>query len=609
MATAINPQTGERVRFDEGSQQWIPLLAQGAQVMTDQQVADIDGETQRRIDVETEIKRKQELEQPQIQPAQEEPSLLQKIDKRILDLPGGAAIGEFAAAVNRGTLNLADFFTTDVLNNALAVAGREERVPTLTEAAAPAVTGQFMEPGLAREAVRTGGEFIAPTGAVGQTLRTIAAAPKALAAAPSVARRAVEAAAAPAVPELAAGALAGAGTELGAPVGGAIGEAVAGEEGRAVGEQVGRLAGGVLAPVSAVVVTNTAKSLVTTSAKKLLSEAAPTIDGLKQAARKVYNELDNAGVTVSPSAVGKLGNQLQTLVRKEGFSKRLHPKVSGVLKEFDDIAGKPQTLSEIDTLRKITRSASKSLEPEEARLGNIMVSRIDDFMDNLSKDQLSKGTAKGIGAKYRDARQLWRRAAKAEQLDEAVAIADLSPAGFEKGLRDQFRSILKNNKKRKGFTPDELKAIRGVVEGTTLRNMSEKLGILGIDEKKVSGALMPLMGAVGGSFAFSGPGAIAVPVIGTVSKKLGQRLAKNSQQGANLVIRAGKDGIAITKAYLKLTPPKQRDAKELTELLLRPDISIQQLTRAGGFSQKDKRIINDAVFLVNAIKASQQEQQ
>ena len=91
---------------------------------------------------------------------------------------------------------------------------------------------------------------------------------------------------------------------------------------------MGRLTGGVLAPVGATLAKETGKTLVSQSARKFLNEAAPTIQGLKGAARSVYNELDNAGVTVSPSAVSKLGGQLQNLVRKEALNKNTpYPQV------------------------------------------------------------------------------------------------------------------------------------------------------------------------------------------------------------------------------------------------------------------------------------------
>jgi hypothetical protein len=555
-----------------------------------------------RVQPEVPVQAPQVAGVPAPEQAPEEPAALDQLRQKIIENPAGATVAEFGSAVSRGAVNLLDFFGPKAINSALELAGVEARIPEIaeTEIGKAATTGQFMESGLARKAVRTAGEMVAPTLAGGQVLRTAAQAIPATAI-PTTTQRVVQAAAAPVSTETAAAVLSGAGRE----VGGELGEAVAGETGR----QVGELAGGILAPVGGALAKESGKLLITKGAKKLLSETAPTIEGLKTAARGVYKEIDELGVTINPSAVNKLAAGLRSQVRDKGYSPGIHPKIKSALKEFDDVAGQSQTTSELDRLRRVAGAAAKSQDPDEARLGNMMVNRIDDFMDNIGKAELSK-TSKDIGAKYRDARQLWRRVKKSEQLDEAWKNAELSPAGFENGIRQQFRSILKSKKQRKGFTPEELKAMRGVVEGGTIRNFSEKLGMLGIDEKRVSGALMPLMGAGAGAFAYSGPGAIIVPIIGTVSKKLGLRLAKNAGRGADIVVRAGKNGPDVVKAYMKITPPKQRDPKELTELLLRPDISLEGLKKAAKYAPANQmKLINDAAFLVNAIKSGQDKEQ
>ncbi len=545
----------------------------------------------------------QQIAQPQeVAPQVGQPQQISPAGQAILDIPGGAAVSEFAAAVNRGAINILDFLGPEQINAALQLAGSEARVPTLGEQpiVQEAITGEFMEPGLARQAVRTAGEFVAPAGAVGATIRGAAAQiPKVAPQALTVAQRVTQAAAAPALPEATAAAAAGAGAEVGAEVG----EAVGGERGR----QIGRLAGGILAPIGGALAKESAKTLISGSAKKLLRQAAPSIEGLKTAARGVYKEIDDLGVTVNPSATSRLGAELQTLTKRQGFDSGIHKDVAAALKRFDEVAGKPLSLSEVDILRRVTNAAAASPKPDEARLGKMMISKIDDFLDTAGRNELS-GTTKNIGAKYRDARQLWRRVKKSEQLAEAWDKAELSPAGFENGIRQQFRQILKSNKQKKGFTKEELKAMRDVVEGTTLRNMSEKLGMLGIDEKRVSGALMPLLGAGAGA-TFGTPGAIAVPILGTLSKKLGLRLAKDAGRGADEVVRAGKNGVDVVKAYMKVTPPKDRTPQELTELLLRPDVNLQGLKQAArNAPQNQKRLINDAAFLVNAIKSTQEEE-
>lgn len=539
-------------------------------------------------------------EKPTPQPLSGQQQPISQTGQAILDIPGGAAVSEFASAVNRGAINILDFVGPEQINNALQLMGSESRVPTLAEQPfiQEATIGQFMEPGLAREAVRTAGEFVAPAGVGGQVLRTAAAqVPKI---APTVTQRVIQASAGAPGQELTGAVLAGAGSEIGEE----IGEAIGGEEGK----QVGRMIGGIGLPVAATLAKESVKLLTTSGAKSLLNEAAPTIEGLKQASREVYRAIDDLGVTINSSSVTRLSKQLGELTKKQGFNSTIHPKVNAALKEFEGVAGSNQTLSEIDTLRRIAKAASGSIEPDEARLGRLMTDKVDDFLDNLNRANFSGAYKKDVGAKYKDARQLWARARKAEIIEDAFNRARLQASGFENGIRTQFRSILNNKKKSRGFTKEELNAMRGVVKGGTMQNMAKMIGRFGFNEGQASNMLMGSLGVAGGAVIGGPAGAVAVPLIGSVSRNLAQKLTRKAAEGSDLIVRAGRDGLDVAKAYIKLTTPSERSAKELTELLLRPGISLESLRKA---AQKmppiRKKLINDAVFLTTAIKTAQEE--
>jgi len=539
--------------------------------------------------------------QPQIQQPPEDGDLDQ-LRQKIIENPAGATLAEFGSAVNRGAVNLIDFFGPKPINALLQQLGVEQRVPEIaeTEIGESATTGQFMEPGLARQAVRTAGEFVAPVAVTGQAVRTLAQAiPKV--AAPTTTQRVIQAAQAPAGQEATGAILAGAGRE----VGGEIGEVIGGETGR----QVGEVAGMMLAPIGGALAKESGKMLITKGAKKVLSETAPTIEGLKTAARGVFKEIDDLGVTVNPSSVDRLSNQLTSLTREAGFNATIHPKVNAALKEFQTVKGSSQSLSELDILRRVAQSAAKSTEPDEARIGTLMINRIDDFLDNIGSKELSKST-KDVGAKYRDARQLWRRAKKGEVIEDAFNRAQLQATGFENGIRTQFRSILNNKKKSRGFTKEELQAMRQVVEGTSMQNMAKMIGRFGFSEGQASNMLMGSLGVAGGATIGGPAGAVAVPLIGQLSRTLANKLTTKGAMGADLVVKAGSNGLDVVKAYMKAVPIKQRKPQELTELLLRPDISLEGLKMAARTAPKNqKRLISDAVYLVSTIKASQQEQE
>lgn len=532
-------------------------------------------------------------------------SLHDKANEAILSTGLGRATAEFASAVNRGAVDLLDFFTADQVNNVLEIAGSDARIPTLGDVAEKQTTGNFMEDGIAKDAVRTAGEFVAPAAATGQVIRYGAATvPKLVN--PSTSQRIMQAMASPVSKELPGAVVAGTGMELGGKAGGEIGEAIGGEAGRDAGEKVGGLVGGIGLPVAGVIIKEAGKSLVTKSAKKMLNEVAPTTQGLKEAARNVYRELDNLGVTIDSSGTARLSKQLQAVAKKEGFNARIHPKVAAALDEFSGVGGKAQTLSEVDVLRKVAKAAANSVDPDEKRLGSRLVSEIDDFLDNVGPSNLKGKGASDVSLKYRDARQLWRRVKKSEMLEEAFDKASLQASGFENGIRVQFRSILNNKKKSAGFTADELAAMRVVVKGTSMQNLAKMLGRFGFSEGQASNMLMGSAGVAGGA-AIGGPaGAVAVPLIGQMSRTLAQKMTRNQAEGAHLIVKAGKSGLNVVKAYMKTVPAKERSSQDLTELLLRPDISLKSLeSYANSLPASQKKLISDAVFLTTAYKSQQ----
>ena len=516
--------------------------------------------------------------------------LLQEIEAAFQKIPGAPALSEFAAAANRSVFDVVDFLGPDSVNAVLSLAGSEKRMPTLRESLGS--EGGFMEEGLPRDVVRAAGEVAPVALGAGTAIRQAASKLPAFTASEGVGAGVLrQAGQGTAAGDIATGSLAGAGQ--------AIGQDVAGEE--------GAMAGGIILPVTASMAAQTAKSLTTQGAKALLKQSAPTIDGLKSAARTIYKEIDDIGGLIKPERISRLSSDLHSSIRKEGFNKRIHPKVSAALDEFKTISGTPQNVSEIDTLRRVAQSAAKSIEPDEARLGSVMINKIDDFLDSLSSGAFVQGGSKEVGQKFKDARQLWGRARKSELIQESVERARNQATGFENGLRNQFRSIL-NSKKAKGFSSDELDAMRMVIRGGPAENIAKALGKFGFSEGQASSMMLGSLGVAGGA-AVGGPiGGVAVPLIGQVSKNLAQKLTRGNAAYADAVVRAGKSGSSIVKAYLKHTPKTQRSVEELTELLMRPDISLGKMA-VKGLPKDQSKLISDAAYFSGLIREKEDTEQ
>ena len=355
--------------------------------------------------------------------------------------------------------------------------------------------------------------------------------------------------------------------------------------------------------INKVVGTGTPKQISDRTINQALKESAPTIEGLKGESRAVFNQIDDLGVSIKPEAFESIPLRLMSLAKREGFNKRIHPKVSAALDEFESSIGKSPTVSEVDTLRRVMQSAAKSIEPDEARIGRAMLDEVDSFLDNLAPSALRTGkeNANQVGVLYKDARQLWGRAKRAEVMQTAVELAKDQASGFENGLRTQFRSILGRIKrgKLKGFSKDEIAAMDRVVKGDTAENTAKFLGKFGLSEGHATSMLGAAVGIAGGA-AVGGPiGAVVVPGVGQVAKGLAQRMTRGNAEFASAITRAGKDGRKVALEYFRNTPAKQRSTEELTQLLMRPDISLKGLQKmASGSAKPQKKFIKDAIFFI-----------
>ena len=158
---------------------------------------------------------------------------------------------------------------------------------------------------------------------------------------------------------------------------------------------------------------------------------------------------------------------------------------------------------------------------------------VGDVVDNAAANALK--TARAANVKFR----------KSEAIDQIIADAELSPSGLENGLRIGFRSLLKNSKRIKGFSEDERKMMQEIVKGNAITNLTRLVGGFGF---RLGGGSPNI---VGGSIGY-GAGALAtdpitgaaLPLIGSASKGLTDKLGRNSADYLRAMAATGGKDIA-----------------------------------------------------------------
>lgn len=338
---------------------------------------------------------------------------------------------------------------------------------------------------------------------------------------------------------------------------------------------------------------------LSTNIAEAITQAAPDLDSIKTNKTLAYKKLDESGVKVKPAIYQRFAENLDRKTRRLGLDHVLTPKSKAAMSEVMAETGTAKTPSEIDRLRKIAKIAASSIDKSDARIGSIMVAEIDNSLDSL---------AGSIGGDFKEARALAQRGFKSQTILDMIEDASHTASGMENGLRIEARKLLKNRRKRRGFTAEERATLNKIEQGTTLGNMAKFLGKFGISEGQATSMLGASIGiggggAIGSAFGPAGAaiGALTVPAIGQIAKKTAQRITLNNAKYADDLFRAGKDAPAITKAYLKHTPVSQRRVSDLTDLYLQTDLSPSEIKRLPKSKTPAGKLVADSLFMAKEV--------
>jgi hypothetical protein len=329
---------------------------------------------------------------------------------------------------------------------------------------------------------------------------------------------------------------------LGAAKGAGVSAATAegGVQDRLEAAALGGATGGALGLALPLALEGTAKGTQTFAeavAKKKSAAQVPSVDAIKAAASAEYKNASNAGAIIGPQALQNLSQSIKGDLAQFGYHPELQPKVGIVLKELDRVSQGNITADGVDTLRKIARSVATSADPSERTLGGMIIGKIDDMMENLQPSDVVQGNAAQATESLGKARDLWKTMRKAELLEGLVDKGELQGMSTNSGgnvqnlIRQKMRTvILENPKNARMFTPDELKSVRQIVQGTWGQNTLRQLGRLAPSSNAWLGIVS--------TFAAPGVG-VAVPMVGAGAKALATRSTKKAIEKLTTSVKQG----------------------------------------------------------------------
>lgn len=270
------------------------------------------------------------------------------------------------------------------------------------------------------------------------------------------------------------------------------------------------------------------------------AKAVPSTQDLADEAGALYQAARRSGVQAPPQMSQGIADTIESIARSEnvrlpsGKVNQTYPKISGVLNVFEEYAGKPLDVGQMQAIRRNLQDAAKSLDPGERRIATIMLGEFDDF-------------ATGVAPELAEASNLYWRSKLGETIDEAIELAEnrsgqYSQSGMENALRTQFRQlnakIIKGQ--LRGIPPELAQQIRLVADGSPVQNFARNIGKLAVrgPVSALPAILAGGAGAAGGPIgAAIGAGAVALP--GEIGRTIAERAARQNANLASAIARSG----------------------------------------------------------------------
>jgi len=214
--------------------------------------------------------------------------------------------------------------------------------------------------------------------------------------------------------------------------------------------------------------------------KRPQTQQAVSEEAMGKIAQQRYDALDKMGFKFkSPEFVADMKDVASNL-RAEGYTATGFPKIAGAIAELTS-STQPKDWAELQALRKIIRSAQKSTDPDEKRLGSILLDRFDNYLMKVDQTKVETGDTKVMSKTWAEARDAYSKMKKSEIFTDMLEEAKLdkskfTQSGAENSMATQLRQLAKNEKRMAMFTSEERDAIRKAAQGDNAQYLLKFFG-------------------------------------------------------------------------------------------------------------------------------------
>jgi hypothetical protein len=293
----------------------------------------------------------------------------------------------------------------------------------------------------------------------------------------------------------------------------------------------------------------------------------------------LYKAVDATGASLKPNAAQSINANVLAAIDTSQINPAASPKTIGAVKELynrvtigkiNPITGAvtqaPLSVSELDGYRKLLSNISG----EDAVVANKVRDAIDSSLNALSPTDFNGG---GIQAAKLlvEARASAAKGFKLEQIADIIKKADGNTIAIKRG----FKKLIDQKDWERGFTPDEIKAIKKAAQYGVGEIIERGLGTFGFDLGKTKNVALPLL--TGTSAGLGVPGGAPLIAAGTVTRQTGKLAARGKAQNVFNTIKARKYSAPTTAP---VAPPFTPVQAPFGGYLPAPTISVNSAGQA-----------------------------
>lgn len=294
------------------------------------------------------------------------------------------------------------------------------------------------------------------------------------------------------------------------------------------------------------------------------SKPVETLDSISEAIKEgstnAYKAMRESGAIFKPETTKSIFTGIDDALKENGIlNPRLHGDTIGILEDLKTLAKEKNGaigLEELDQYRQLLNDVVKKNTDISGKINadalkaNIAINKLDDVVDGLGANALSKGDQKTLDL-LNTARTEWSRYRKFDAISSIVRKAD----GDANRTKTLLQNFVNNPKNLRGFSTVEIQALKRAKTNSTAEGLMKAVGKFGFDigsGRNAGNSALPI-----GSILIGGGTGGLTALVGTVARQA-QKLSAKGQIDDVLKLIQGQEPQVASKVIQQLSP-KTRD--------------------------------------------------